>query len=102
MGYRDAGRAPGVRSCTSAGFGEINYSQSTEAGETRVTNSVASRAGAFDQTLERAINELERSGALAIELAEFRVIQTNYGGATARLAAETLICMWLELEQHRI
>jgi hypothetical protein len=65
-----------------------------------VTNSVASRAGVFDQILERTIEDLEKSGALAVELAEFRNIQTSYGGATARLAAEALIHMWLQLEQQ--
>lgn len=58
---------------------------------------MASQSCVLDDKLNRAIDQLEKSGLLKDELAEYRSIQTEYGGATANVAAELLIAMWTEV-----
>ncbi|MBY0546646.1 MAG: hypothetical protein K2W95_05110 [Candidatus Obscuribacterales bacterium] len=58
---------------------------------------VASQSCVLDDKLSKAIDQLEKSGLLKDELAEYRSIQTRYGGATANVAAELLVAMWTEV-----
>ncbi len=63
--------------------------------------SVSRTSCVLDEKLSRAIEELERSGRLDHELAEFRSIATNYGGATAIMAAEVLVEFWRESSEQK-
>lgn len=59
--------------------------------------SVASQSCVLDDRLSRMIDQLEKTGLLKEEVAEYRSIQTRYGGATANVAAQLLIAMWAEV-----
>lgn len=61
-----------------------------------MTNGLLTPSLVRDEKLDKTIEELERSGQLAQAVAEFRSIESTYGGATAKLAAQLLIEMWYE------
>lgn len=50
----------------------------------------------LEDKLSRLIDQLENSGLLKDELAEYRLFESRYGGAVAAAAAELLIALWQE------
>lgn len=89
-----------MRTYHSDKFGRHPYYRFTGGGKSVIKGGsypVASQSCVLDDKLSKAIDQLEKSGLLKDELAEYRSIETRYGGATANVAAELLIAMWTEV-----